>query len=128
MTPLTNTLRHNPDFFKLWAAQTISVFGSTITREALPLAAILTLTATPAQVGVLAALGSAPVLLIGLPAGVWVDRLRRRPILIVADLGRALLLFSIPLAAVFRILSACLWLLFSPVRHLQRHPEPDNPP
>lgn len=98
-------LRHNRDFMKLWSAQAISVFGSTLTREALPLAAILSLAATPAQVGLLAALGMLPVLLVGLPAGVWVDRLRRRPILIAADLGRAVLLFSIPLAAWFGLLT-----------------------
>jgi MFS family permease len=90
---------------KLWTAQTISVFGSTITREALPLVAILTLAATPAQVGLLAALSMVPVLVVGLPAGVWVDRLRRRPILLGADLGRAIFLFSIPLAALLGVLT-----------------------
>jgi MFS family permease len=66
----------------------------------LPLAANLTLKATASQMGLLAALSFAPVLLIGLLAGVWVDRVRRRPVMIVADLVRALLLVSIPLAAV----------------------------
>ncbi len=98
-------LWHNPDFIKLWTAQTVSVFGSTITREALPLVAILTLAATPAQVGVLSALGMVPALLLGLPAGVWVDRLRRQPILIAADLGRAIILVSIPVAALLGVLS-----------------------
>lgn len=97
-------LWRNADFMKLWTAQAISVFGSTITREALPLAAILTLAATPSQVGLLAALGAVPALVLGLPAGAWVDRLRRRPILIVADLGRALLLASIPAAALLGVL------------------------
>lgn len=101
----SSSLWRNPDFLKLWSAQSLSVFGSTITREALPLAAILTLAATPGEVGLLAALSSLPVLLIGLPAGVWVDRLRRRPILITADLGRAVLLFSIPMAALWGVLS-----------------------
>jgi MFS family permease len=92
-------LWRHPEFMKLWVGQTVSQFGSTVTRDALPLAAALTLQATPAQMGLLAAAGSLPMLLIGLLAGAWVDRLPRRPILIVADLGRALLLLSIPLAA-----------------------------
>jgi predicted MFS family arabinose efflux permease len=83
---------------KLWTGQTISQFGSLISREALPFAAVLVLGATPAQMGLLIAAGAAPVLLLGLIAGVWVDRLRRRPILIAADLLRALLLLSIPAA------------------------------
>jgi MFS family permease len=94
-------LWQHPDFVKLWTGQTISQIGSHITGTALPLAAALTLGATPLQMGLLAATGIAPALLIGLPAGVWVDRLRRRPLLIGADLGRALLLATIPLAALF---------------------------
>jgi len=92
-------LWRNRDFVKLWVGQTISELGSRITRDGLPLAAVIVLGAAPAQMGLLAAIGSAPVLLLGLVAGVWVDRLRRRPILIVADLGRAALLATIPLAA-----------------------------
>src|SRR5437773_7528198 len=90
--------RHS-DFMKLWTGQSVSQFGSTVTRGALPLTALLLLGATPFQMGLLAAVGSAPVLLVGLFAGVWVDRLRRRPLMIVADLARALLLVSIPVAA-----------------------------
>src|SRR5512136_3192584 len=100
----TGLWRH-ADFVKLWAGQTVSELGSRITREGLPLAAVLTLGATPAQMGLLAAIGSAPVLLLGLVAGVWVDRLRRRPILIAADLGRAALLITIPIAALMGVLS-----------------------
>jgi MFS family permease len=92
-------LWRNADFVKLWTGQTISQIGSHITGTALPLAAALALGATPLQMGLLAATEIAPALLIGLPAGVWVDRLRRRPLLIAADLGRALLLATIPLAA-----------------------------
>lgn len=92
-------LWRHPEFLKLWAGQTISQFGSTVTREALPLTAVLTLQATPAQMGLLGATSSLPVLLVGLLAGVWADRVRRRPLMIVADLGRALLLASIPIAA-----------------------------
>lgn len=87
------------DFMRLWTGQTISKFGSQIGDGALQFAAILVLGATPVQLGLLAAARTAPVLLFGLLAGVWVDRLRRRPILIAADLGRGLLLCSIPAAA-----------------------------
>jgi MFS family permease len=92
------------DFMKLWLGQTVSQFGSHITGAALPFVAFLTLGATPLQLGILGALGSVPILLFGLFAGVWVDRLRRRPILIGADLGRALILGSIPLAALLGVL------------------------
>jgi MFS family permease len=89
---------------KLWLGQTVSQFGSHITGAALPFVAFLTLGATPLQLGILGAMGSLPILLFGLVAGVWVDRLRRRPILIIADLGRALILGTVPLAAVFGVL------------------------
>src|SRR4051812_30150744 len=89
----------NADFRKLWLGRTISEIGSRITREGLPLTAVLVLAATPLQMGLLAAMGAVPVLLVGLFAGVWVDRRRRRPILITADVGRAVLLLTIPLAA-----------------------------
>ena len=71
---------------------------------ALPLTAILTLDSTPVQLGILTAAATLPSLLVSLPAGAWVDRLRRRPVLIGADWGRALLLGSIPLAAVLGLL------------------------
>ncbi len=92
------------NFGLLWSGQAISEFGSRITREGLPLAANLTLHANASQMGLLAALGSAPVLLVGLFAGVWVDRVRRRPVMIVSDLARAGLLVTIPLTAVLGLL------------------------
>jgi MFS family permease len=104
MKRLIKGLWTNPDFVKIWTGQTISNMGSGIGGIALPLTAVLVLSATPAQMGILSALSGASVLVFGLLAGVWVDRLRRRPILIVADLGRALLLTSIPLAALFGLL------------------------
>ena len=85
---------------RLWLGQAVSEFGSVVTRDALPLVAVLTLQATPAQMGLLAALGMLPAFLIGLPAGAWVDRRRRRPIMIASDLTRAALLASIPAAFV----------------------------
>jgi len=93
------------NFLRLWAAQTISVFGSAITTLALPLTAIAVLHATPGQMGLLFAAGQVPPLLVSLLAGAWVDRLRRRPILILADLGRMLLLGSIPLTMALGFLS-----------------------
>jgi MFS family permease len=101
---LSGGLWRHPDFLKLWAGQTVSLLGSQVTALALPLTAVLTLEAGPIQMGLLGVAGSAPFLLIGLLAGVWVDRLRRRPILIGADVGRALLLGSIPVAALLGLL------------------------
>ncbi len=102
--PMTG-LWANRDFLRLWAAQTVSFVGSQVTLVALPLTAVLSLQASPAQMGMLRAVELAPALLIGLVAGAWVDRVRRRPILISADIGRALLLGAIPLAAALGILS-----------------------
>ena len=96
--------RLGPDFTKLWLGQTVSALGSGIGGTALPLAAVLVLKATPIQMGLLVAISTAPVLVVGLPAGTWVDRLRRRPVLIAADVGRAVLLASIPLAALLHVL------------------------
>ncbi|MGH9752130.1 MAG: MFS transporter [Blastocatellia bacterium] len=95
--------RH-PDFLKLWAGQTISLFGSQITALALPLTAVLTLQATPAQMGMLRATHSASAVMAGLFAGVLADRVRRRPILIGTDLGFAVLAGSIPVAAFLGLL------------------------
>ena len=90
------TLFRHPDFMRLWAGQTISQFGAQITLLALPLTAVLYLHATPVQMGILGALAMAPFLLVGLFLGVYVDRGRRRPLLIGADAGRALLLLIVP--------------------------------
>ncbi|HLI06559.1 MAG TPA: MFS transporter [Ktedonobacteraceae bacterium] len=92
------------NFALQWSGQTISVFGSHITGMGLELTANLTLRANASQMGLLAALGSAPVLLVGLFAGVWVDRVRRRPVMIASDLARALLLVTVPVAAVLGLL------------------------
>src|SRR5215469_494456 len=94
----------NPDFMKVWLSRTISNLGNGITGIALPVIAIQVLAATPAQMSILSALNGMAVLLFGLLAGVWVDRLRRRPVLIATDLGRALLVGSIPVAALSGIL------------------------
>jgi MFS family permease len=89
---------------KFWAASAVSDVGSQVTLLAVPLMAALTLEATPWQMGLLSAAGGAPILLVGLFAGVWVDRVRRRPVMIATDLGRAALLLIIPLAAVTGVL------------------------
>src|SRR4051794_37349855 len=92
-------LWQNRDFLKLWSAQTVSEFGSQISGLALPLVAVLVLQARAFEVAALSVVEFLPFLLFTLPAGVWVDRLPRRPIMIVADVGRALALVSIPVAA-----------------------------
>jgi MFS family permease len=117
------SLWRNADFRKLWAGQTISELGSVVTRTAVPLVAVLVLAAGPLQMAFLVVSASLAVLLVGLFAGAWVDRLRRRPILIWADAVRTVLLFSIPaayLGGVLRIeqlylvvfLEGCLGALF----------------
>lgn len=90
--------RHG-DFLKLWAAQSISLVGTQVTALALPLTAILKLNATPFQVGLLGTVQYLPFLLVSLPAGAIVDRLRPLPVLIASDLVRAALLIAVPIAA-----------------------------
>jgi MFS family permease len=92
-------------FVRLWSAASISYVGSFITRTALPLAAIYVLGAGPLEISALRSLELVGWLLVGLVAGAWVDRLRRRPVMIAADLGRALLLGSIPVAAIAGVLT-----------------------
>src|SRR5437899_2788273 len=94
----------NPEFVKLWVGQSISAFGSRFTRDGLPLVAVLSLGASALQTGVLAAASTAPVLLFALVAGVWVDRTRRRPVLIATDLGRAGVLMAVPVGVWFGFL------------------------
>lgn len=93
------------DFRLLWAGDTISQLGSQVSVLALPLVAVLYLNVTTFQVGVLTALESVAFLLIGLPAGAWCDRVRRRPVMIAGDLARTALLASIPIAAGFGVLT-----------------------
>ncbi|GAA0944093.1 MFS transporter [Kribbella koreensis] len=89
----------NREFLKLWSGQAISWTGSAITTVAMPLVAVVTLHASAVEMGVLAALNVLPHLVFGLPAGLWASRFSLRRVLIVADLGRALLLGAIPLLA-----------------------------
>jgi MFS family permease len=94
----TPSLFRNRDFMRLWAAESVSQLGSQVSLLALPLLAIGTLHASTFTVGALRAVEFAPFLLVGLPAGVIVDRRRRRPVLMTGDVGRAIVLFSIPVA------------------------------
>jgi len=98
------------DFLKLWSAETVSQFGTQISQLALPLAAIDVLHASAFEVATLTTVEFLPFLLVSLPAGVWVDRLPRRPILIAGDLARAGLLASIPIAYFFDALT--IWQLY----------------
>ena len=92
------------DFLRLWMGQGVSTLGTMIGRPAMTFTAILVLDATPAQVALLAAMDILPGMLVGLHAGAWVDRLRRRPILIATDVGRCLVLLTVPLAAMLGML------------------------
>src|SRR5438045_4534708 len=92
-------LWRHADFLKLWSAQSISQFGTQISGIALPLVALYALHATAFEVAALGTVEFLPFLLFTLPAGVWVDRLRRRWLMVTADLGRVVALGSIPLAA-----------------------------
>ena len=92
-------LWRRPDFLRLWTSMTITAFGAQITNLALPLTAAVLLHATPMQMGVLVALETLPFALVSLHAGVLLDRVRKLPIVILADLGRGLALLAIPVAA-----------------------------
>src|SRR6266545_6652181 len=98
-------LWRHAEFVKLWAGQAVSTLGSFVTVLALGLTGAAVLHASPLELGVLGMLQSLPFLLFGLPAGVWVDRTRRKPLLIGADIGRAVLLASVPAAAMLGWLS-----------------------
>jgi MFS family permease len=106
----SRSLFRHRDFVKLWSAETISQFGTQVTLLALPLIAATTLNVTPFEFGLLATIEYLPFILLSLPAGVWVDRLRRRPILIAGDLVRAVALISIPIAFALDVLT--IWQLY----------------
>ena len=96
--PTETSLWANPAFRRVWTAESISIFGSFVTRMALPLVAILVLGADAFGVALVRSMDFIAGLAVGLVAGAWVDRLRRRPVLIWSDIGRAALLATIPLA------------------------------
>lgn len=98
---MTGRLLRHVDFVKLWIGQTVSDLGTAVTGVVLPLVAVVYLRATPFEVGALAAIEWLPWLLIGLPAGVWVDRSRRRPLMLWCDVIRAVAIGSLPVTAAF---------------------------
>lgn len=101
-------LWRNRDFLLLWSAQGISAVGSRVTRTALPMAAILVIGASAIDLGVLSVALTLPGALLAWLAGGWIDRHRRRPVLIAADLARAVALLAIPAAALTGNLSLSL--------------------
>ncbi|HEX5156103.1 MAG TPA: MFS transporter [Ktedonobacterales bacterium] len=96
-------------FMLFWSGETVSLFGTQVTLLALPLTAVLTLNATASQLGFIRFVEQLPYLLFTLLFGAWVDRRRRRPVMILANAARALLIVLVPLFAVFGLLQ--LWLL-----------------
>jgi MFS family permease len=99
------SLFHHPNFRKLWVGDTISQFGTQVSQLAIPLVAITFLRASAFEVALLGAIEMLPFLLFTLPAGAWIDRMQRRPILITGDLGRAIALASIPIAYALGVLT-----------------------
>ncbi|HUF52284.1 MAG TPA: MFS transporter [Dehalococcoidia bacterium] len=95
----------NDDFLKLWAGESISVLGTLIGKTALPFTAILVLDAGAFEVGLLVAADILPAMVFGLFAGVWADRLRRRPLMIAADVGSFVMLVTVPVAYAFDVLT-----------------------
>ncbi len=102
---VTESLWRNGPFLRLWCAKVVSAAGSAITDLALPLTAVVALGAGPRQMAALQAANFLPNILFGLFIGVWVDRVRRQPLLVRADLGRGFLLATIPLAAFLGLVS-----------------------
>ena len=105
MSTTAQSLWRHRDFRQLWTAETVSQVGTQITQLAMPVLAVTVLAATPLQMGVLTALETAAFLVIGLPAGAWVDRWRRKRVLVVNDLVRALALASLPVAWALELLT-----------------------
>jgi MFS family permease len=102
--PARSLFRHR-DFRLLWLGDTVSVFGMQFVGFALPLLAVQLLHADELQMGLLAMLNSLAFLLISLPAGAWVDRWRKKRVIVAGDLLRAVLLLTIPLAWLLDVLS-----------------------
>ena len=101
-------LWRNPDFLKLWSSLTVTHFGGQITFLALPLTAALVLNARPFEVGVLTALEALPYPILGLFAGVIVDRMRKLPLIVATDIGRGLALLAVPVCAWLGVLNMAI--------------------
>ena len=104
------TLFRHPNYLKLWSAATISLFGTQVSQIAIPFIAAVLLDASPGEVGLLTTIEFLPFLLFTLPAGVWVDRFPKKRILVLGDVGRALLLLSIPVA--YALGGLTMWQLY----------------
>ena len=113
MKTVSGRLWRHMNFLKLWSTETISAFGDAISDVALPLVAIITLGAGAREMGILKALDNAPILLFGLFIGVWMDRVRRQPLMIATQVSRGILLVTIPVATAAGVLRIELLYLIS---------------
>jgi MFS family permease len=104
------SLWHHSDYLKIWSAATVSQMGSQVSQIAIPFIAAVVLRVPPFQVALLGAIEMLPFILFALPAGAWLDRVRRRPVLIAGDLGRAVALLTIPVAYALGVLT--IWQLY----------------
>lgn len=102
---ISGSLWSHRDFMRLWVGQSVSLIGSNVSYLALPLTALMLLQATPFQIGIITMMSGLPYLLVSLPAGVIVDRSRKRTVLMVCDVGRALTLASVPAMALLDLLT-----------------------
>jgi MFS family permease len=109
-TASRRSLFRHPNFVRLWTAATVSLFGTSVTQIAIPFIAAVLLKASPGEVGLLTTIDFLPFLLFTLPAGVWVDRFRKKRILVFGDLGRAVMLATIPIA--FALDALTIWQLY----------------
>ena len=105
------SLWHHADYMKIWSAATISLMGSQVSLIAIPFIAAVVLHASPFEVALLSAVQMLPFIFFALPAGAWLDRVRRRPVLIAGDLGRAAALMTIPIAYALGLLT--IWQLYA---------------
>lgn len=105
------TLWRHADYMKLWSAATISLMGSQVSQLAIPIIAAVVLYSSPLEVALLGTVEMAPFILFALPAGAWLDRVRRRPVLIAGDFGRGAALLSIPIAYAAGVLT--IWQLYA---------------
>lgn len=105
------SLWRHADYMKIWSAATISLMGSQVSQLAIPFIAAVVLRASPFEVALLGAVHMLPFILFALPAGAWLDRVRRRPVLIAGDLGRTIVLVTIPIAYAVGVLT--IWQLYA---------------
>ena len=109
-TPSRPSLWRHADYMKLWTAATVSLMGSQVSQIAIPFIAAVVLNASPLQIALLPAIEMLPFILFTLPSGAWLDRVRRRPVLIAGDLGRGIVLLTIPLA--YAAAALTIWQLY----------------